>query len=501
MTTARRREEPHILRPTEGRVPPHDLDAEGAVLSAVLLSPTSFDEVQEFLSADHFYSDANRRVFEAIFELHERGTPIDGVTVASYLKSRERLQQIGGTAYLAQLTNATPSVANVVAHARTVREKWRLRQVIGHCQRVAAEGYGDCGEVQEFIDGAEQVLFDIGRIPESSTVRPITDAIRTAFDLITEAQRRGGDVTGVPTGFIDLDRKTSGMHPGELYVIAGRPGMGKTAFVLNLAVNAARSHQVEVEGGVEASVEEPGWGVGFFSLEMPTEQLAARLLASESRVDVSKIRNGNLTEQDWNQLTEGASLLSRLPIWLDDTPALTLLDLRAKVRRLKAELEREGGRRAKGLGLIVIDYLQLMQGRKDAGSREQEISELSRGLKGLSKEMGVPVIALSQLNRAVETRSTKDKRPQLSDLRESGAIEQDADAILFIYREHYYQKDDDQAKGKAEVIIAKQRNGPTGTVEVRFSDEFARFENLARQEDDIDQLDDYVDDAMGSFGM
>ena len=489
------------LRPTEGRVPPHDLDAEAAVLSAVLLSPTSFDEVQEFLNADHFYSDANRRVFEAIFELHERGTPIDGVTVASYLKSRERLQQIGGVSYLAQLTNATPSVANVVAHARTVREKWRLRQVIGHCQRVAAEGYGDCGDVQDFIDGAEQVLFDIGRVPESSTVRPVNEAIKTAFDLISDAERRGGEVTGVPSGFIDLDRKTSGMHPGELYVIAGRPGMGKTAFVLNLAVNAARPRQIAVEGGVEASVEEPGWGVGFFSLEMPTEQLAARLLASESHVDVSKIRNGNLTPQDWNNLTEGASLLSRLPIWLDDTPALTLLDLRAKVRRLQAEIEREGGRRAKGLGLIVIDYLQLMQGRKDAGNREQEISELSRGLKALSKEMNTPVIALSQLNRAVETRSTKDRRPQLSDLRESGAIEQDADAILFIYREHYYQKDDDQARGKAEVIIAKQRNGPTGTVEVRFSDEYARFENLAREEDDIDQLDDYVDDSMSSFQM
>lgn len=495
---ARRNEPPPELKPVGGRVPPSDLDAEAAVLSAVLLHSEAFDDVQEVLRAEHFYSEANRRIFEAVLELHNAARPVDVVSVAGWLRDRERLAQIGGTPYLAQLTDATPAVAHVNAHARVIREKWRLRQLIAVCQRAATEGYGDCGEVQRFIDQTEQAVFDIARIPEGSTIVAVKDAIHGAFKIITDAAKRGGGITGVPTGFAQLDRKCSGLHAGDLYIVAARPGMGKTAFVLNMAVNIAKPRQAEPSDSSdpfgEAAVEEPGYGVAFFSLEMPREQLAARLLAGEARVDVSRIRSGELRREDWNKLTDAAARLGRLPIWLDDTPALTLLDLRAKIRRLQAELKREGEGRpvAQKLGLVAIDYLQLMQGRRDAGSREQEISELSRGLKQLAKEMDVPVLALSQLNRAVETRTSKDKRPQLSDLRESGAIEQDADAILFIYRDDYYFKDSPD-KGTAEIIISKQRNGPTGKVMTKFTPEYTRFDNMAPEEYEFDELDGFED--------
>ena len=491
----RRDQAPPQLQPIAGRIPPSDLDAEATVLSAILLSAEGFDRVQEILAPEHFYADANRRIYEAVVELVTAGRPVDAVSVAGWLRDRGRLQQVGGTPYLVQLVDATPAVANADAHARVIREKWRLRQLISTCQRFAAEGYGDCGEVQEFIDHAEQAVFEIARIPEGTTVVPVRDAIHGAFQILAEAARRGGKITGIATGFSLLDKKIAGLHNGDLYIVAGRPGMGKTAFVLNMAVNVAKPRKVEVTdpaAAFDAPVEEPGYGVAFFSLEMPREQLASRLLACEARVDVSRIRSGELRREDWNKLTESASRLSRLPIWLDDTPALTLLDLRAKIRRLQAELKRGGSEDApaQGLGLVVIDYLQLMQGRRDAGSREQEISELSRGLKQLSKEMEVPVLALSQLNRSVETRTTKDKRPQLSDLRESGAIEQDADTIMFIYRDEYYFKDSPD-KGIAEIIIAKQRNGPTGSIKTKFTSEYTRFDNLAAGEYDFDDFDNF----------
>ena len=494
----RSRPEPTELRPAAGRVPPNDLDMEGAVLSAILLSTEAFDQAYEFLRAEHFYSDANRRIYEAIIELHQAGRPVDVVSVAGWLRDRERLGQIGGTPYLAQLTDATPAVAHVEAHARVVREKWRLRQLIATCQKFAAEGYGDCGEVQGFIDHAEQAVFDIARIPEKTNVRPVKEAIVGAFDILVAAAKRGAGITGIPTGFTKIDRKCAGLHNGDLYIVAGRPGMGKTAFVLNIAVNVAMTRRIttgEEDRPLGAEVvEQPGYGVGFFSLEMPREQLASRLLASEARVDASRIRTGMIRNEDWNKLTDAAARLGRLPVWLDDTPALTLLDLRAKVRRLKADIQRGGADlpAAERLGLVVVDYLQLMQGRRDTGSREQEISELSRGLKQLAKEMEVPVLALSQLNRGVETRTTKDKRPQLSDLRESGAIEQDADTILFIYRDEYYFPESED-KGIAEIIIAKQRNGPTGKVKVRFAPEFTRFDNLAEEDYEFDEFDEFED--------
>ncbi len=488
------------LGPLVGRVPPNDLDAEAAVLSAVLLSSDAFDEVQEILRPEHCYSHANRLLLEAVFELQANGRPVDMVAVAGWLRDHGKLGQVGGTPYIAQLVDATPAVAHVEAHARTIREKWRLRRLIQACQRFAAEGYGECGEVQAFIDQAEQAVFDIARIPEGTTVVPVKSAIVDAFRILTAASQRGGGISGVPTGFTELDRKTSGMHKGDLFIVAGRPGMGKTALVLNMAVNVARPRRValgdQADPFGEAPVEAPGLGVAYFSLEMPKEQLAARLLAAEARVDLSRIRSGQPRTEDWNKLTEAAARLGRMPLWIDDTPALTLLDLRAKVRRLTAELKRgtsEGG--AEELGLVVIDYLQLMQGRRDAASREQEISELSRGLKQLAKEMGVPVMALSQLNRSVETRTTKDKRPQLSDLRESGAIEQDADTILFIYRDEYYFREESVDRGIAEIIIAKQRNGPTGIVKTKFSSECTRFDNLTSGE--YDEFDDYADGAPG----
>jgi replicative DNA helicase len=486
------------LAPSGGRVPPNELDAEAAVLSAVLLDADAFDRVQELLSPEHFYADANRRIYEAVLDLKSMsGQPVDILSVAAWLRDRNRLAQIGGTPYLAQLADATPAVAHVENHARLIREKWRLRQLISTCQRVTAEGYAGCEDVQSFIDSAEQAVFDIARVPAHSNMVSAKDAIHKAFDILTETARRGGGVTGIESGFRELDRMCSGLHRGDLYIVAGRPGMGKTSFVMNLAVNVAAPRGAaadESPATFDAPIEQPGYGVLFCSLEMPKEQLAARLLASEARVDMSNIRSGRIPREDWSKLTDAAARLSKLPLWIDDTPALTLLDLRAKIRRLQAEISRGDSLvKAQGLGLVAVDYLQLMQGRRDAGSREQEISELSRGLKQLAKEMSVPVVALSQLNRAVETRTTKDKRPQLSDLRESGAIEQDADAIFFIYRDYYYFKENADKRHIAEIIVAKQRNGPTGHFDTRFTEAYTRFDNLANEEYNFDEVDQFAD--------
>ena len=476
-----------------GRVPAHNLDAEGAVLSALLLSPDQLEDVNGWLKPEHFYSDANGRIFDAVLALSSSVPPIpvDSTNVATFLRDREKLAQIGGVAYLMQLADATPAVAHVASHAQTVYEKWRLRAVISTCQRVAAEGYGDVGVVQEFIDGCEQDIYQLARTAQSTSVQPINQVLRAAFQQITAAAERGGRITGVSTGYEKLDGKTAGLHKGDLTIIAARPGMGKTSFALNLGVNVASpiANRYQDPDGQWQDEQRSGLGVIVFSLEMPREQLAARMACSEGRVDVGKLRQGMLQPDDWRRLTEAAQYLSSLPIWIDDTSALGILELRAKVRRIQAEYNREAiaadpsrGVKAQAerrVGLVVVDYLQLMKGRDGVNNREQEISEISRGLKQLAKELGVPVIALSQLNRAVETRSTKDKRPQLSDLRESGAIEQDADTIMFIYRDEYYNPETTNAKGIAELIIAKQRNGPTGKVMTRFTASCTRFDNLA----------------------
>jgi replicative DNA helicase len=468
-----------------GRVPPHDLDAEAAVLSAILLNRDALDRVLEILKPEHFYSEANGRIYMGAQELASSGTPIDIVSVASWLRDREWLQHIGGPSYLAEMADATPAVSHVTAHAKVVYEKWRVRQLIATCQRVAAEGYGDVGTVQEFIDGAEQAVYELARTAQSNSAQPLAHVLKAAFEQITAAAERGDRITGISTGYEKLDGKTAGLHDGDLMIVAARPGMGKTSFVLNLAVNVASPRAVSMpgpgEGGHGIEKHEPGYGVCVFSLEMPREQLATRMVCSEGRVDLGRLRQGFLQPDDWRRLTEAASYLSSLPVWIDDTPALGILELRAKVRRIQAEYNRPGtpGAGERRVGLVVVDYLQLMKGRDGVNSREQEISEISRGLKALAKELRVPVIALSQLNRAVETRTTKDKRPQLSDLRESGAIEQDADTIIFIYRDEYYNAETTNSKGIAELIIAKQRNGPTGKVLVRFAASCTRFDNLA----------------------
>ncbi len=391
-------------------MPPHDLDAEAAVLSAVMVDPLALDKVNEFLKPEYFYSEAHRRVFEACVDLSAEGKPVDVVQVATWLRDHERLAQVGGMAYLTEVLNAAPAVANVAAYGKTIHEKWRVRQLVLTCQRVTAQGYAGYGEAQLFIDSAEQAVYDIARTRESSSVHKLRDVMHETFQRITKATARGARIIGISTGFDRYDRLTSGLHDGELTIVAARPGMGKTSFVLNVAANVASPQQLESARDPNERWEEPGYGVVFFSLEMPREQIVNRMLCSEARVDVSRVRTGMLTPSDWSKLTQAAAHLANLNIWVDDSAALSILELRSKVRRLQAEFDRvdEGtSEKTQRIGLVVVDYLQLMRGREGAASREQEISEISRGLKRLAKELNLPVIALSQLNRAVETRGRR----------------------------------------------------------------------------------------------
>jgi replicative DNA helicase len=437
-----------------GRVPPHDLNAERAVLGGVLLENDALNTVTGLpLRAADFYKDAHALIYEAVLELFGEGQPVDTVTLRERLSTSGRLARVGGDEYLLSLTDTIPTVANIEAHARIVQEKAVVRRVITAAYEIAARGYGDYGAAEQFLDEAERAVFEVAKDRLRSPYEHINDVVLRTFEEITAAAERKEHITGLPSGFRHLDWYTAGMHPGDLIICAGRPGMGKTAFAMNVAINACRARNA---------------GVVVFSLEMPKEQLARRLLCSEAGVDGNRLRSGRLTRDDWAPLTRAAGELSELPMWMDDTPGLTIMELRAKARRLKVD---------KGLSLIVIDYLQLMRSGTRSESREQEISEISRSLKGLAKELSLPVIALSQLNRGVENRGNKDKRPQLSDLRESGAIEQDADTILFIYRDEVYNPESTE-KGVAEIIIGKQRAGPTGTVRCAFKREYTRFENL-----------------------
>jgi replicative DNA helicase len=430
------------------------------VLGGILLENQALDVVLELpLSAEDFYSDGHSRIFESMQELYQSGQPVDTVTLRERLSTGNRLQMVGGDDYLLSLTNTIPTVSNIEAHAKIVREKAIVRRLIVACHETAARGYGDYGKMEEFLDEAERAVFSVAKHRLRSPYEPIKEVVIRTFEAITQAAQLKQHITGLPTGFARLDKMTAGMHPGDLIIVAGRPGMGKTAFALNLALNACVARKV---------------ATAFFSLEMPKEQLANRLLCSEARVDAGKLRTGYLGRDDWPKLTQAAGSLSDLPIWLDDTPGLTLMELRAKTRRLKAEHD---------LGLIVIDYLQLMRAGIRTDSREQEISEISRSLKGMAKELRLPVVALSQLNRGVESRGNKDKRPQLSDLRESGAIEQDADTIMFIYRDEVYNPESTE-KNVAEIIVGKQRAGPTGTVKCMFHREYTRFENMEDEHGD-----------------
>lgn len=467
------------MKNVNGRVPPHDLDAEAAVLSAILLSREALDRVLEILKPEHFYSDANGRIYETAQALLLAGTPIDIVSVASYLRDRERLGQVGGSPYLAQLADATPAVAHVAAHASTVVEKWRLRTLIATCQRIAAEGYGDVGSVQEFIDGAEQDIFAIATAERKDTSASIGTLAREAIVAAAKVADKGDRIAGTATGFDRLDAVTSGMHPGELWIVAARPGFGKTSLAIGMGVNVAVPRTLRCPDGEDRQISDSG--VCLFSQEMPNRQVGTRVVCAEGRVDVSKTRQGFLQPDDWRRMYETSQWLDGLPMWSDDKAGLTLLDLRAKVRRRMAEFNRDATATMpeRRVRLVIVDYIQLMRGVGRSQNREQEVAEISRGLKEMAKELGVTVLALAQLNRAVETRGSKDKRPQLSDLRDSGQIEQDADTIIFIYRDEMYAKDSD-AKGIAELLIAKQRNGPApARAVVRFNASCTRFDNLA----------------------
>jgi replicative DNA helicase len=458
-----------------------------------MLERDALDRVLEILKPEHFYSDANRRIFTACVELASSYSPVDITTVAAWLRSREWINQIGGPPYLVQLVDATPSVAHVVAHAQVVHEKWRVRQLIGACQRIAAEGYGDVGNVVEFIDGAEQSVYFIAHDKRAEeTGQTITQILKTVFENIQKIAESGQKMSGYPSGFDAYDAKAAGIHDCEFRIIAGRPSMGKTALAMNEAVNVAspKSEMITMPDGETTELVSFGRGVIICSLEMPKEQLVIRMLCGEARVELNKIRMGMLQPEDWRRLSEAAQFLSTLPIWINDKPGMTLLEIRAMVRRIQAEWNRVGseGQQARRIGVVYIDYLQLMKGRGGNMNREQEVSEISRGLKGLAKECKVNVTALSQLNRAVETRSKGGKggRPVMSDLRESGSLEQDADVIMFIYRDEYYNAETTKLKGIAEVNIAKQRQGETGRIYLRFTGQYTRFDNLAPGEQVFD---------------
>ncbi len=427
------------------------------MLGGILLENQAMNVVVETLSVEDFYSEANAKIFEAMTELFRRGQPVDQITLREVLVHSGKLASIGGDEYLLSLSNTIPSVSNIQAHARIIREKSVVRALVRVCHEVASRGYGDYGPIDEFLDQSESTIFAVGRERARNPYEHVKDVVMRTFQEIHETANRGEAITGLPTGYKQLDKMTAGMHPGDLIVVAGRPGMGKTSFALNVAHHAC------------AKSKRP---VAVFSLEMPKGQLVRRLLGSEARVDGNRIRTGQLQKDDWPKLADAAGTLSEMPIWIDDTPAITMLELRAKARRLKSEV---------GLSLIVVDYLQLMRSGSRNDSREQEISEISRSLKALAKELEMPVMALSQLNRGVESRGVKDKRPLLSDLRESGAIEQDADTIWFIYRDEVYNQDSDD-RGIAEIIVGKQRAGPTGTCRVRFFNEYTRFDDLAESD-------------------
>lgn len=435
------------------RVPPQHVEAEEFVLGAILLDNQALNKVLEVLSPTAWYREGHRKIFQAMIELSETNEAIDQITVCEQLRRRNELEQVGGAAYLAQLVAQVPTAANVRHHAKIVQEKALLRNLITVATDIVASGYQDAEKVDDLIDQAERKIFELAERRMRQSFVPVRSIVKSTFEMIERLYERKEMVTGVPTGFVDLDKMTAGLQPSDLIILAGRPSMGKTALALNMAQHAAIKCN-------EA--------VAIFSLEMSKEQLVLRMLCSEARVDAHKLRSGFLAREDWRKLTDAAGRLSDAKIFIDDTPGMTVLEMRAKARRLKAEHR---------LALVIVDYLQLMRGRGGADNREQEISDISRSLKGLAKELSVPVIALSQLSRAVETRGG-DKKPQLSDLRESGAIEQDADVVMFVFREEVYRQDESN-RGVAEILVRKQRNGPTGEVLLTFLDRYTKFEDAS----------------------
>ena len=441
------------------RVPPQNIEAEQSVLGAILLDNDAINQALEIVTAEDFYRESHREIFRAMVALIEHLQPVDAITLTDALRTRGVLEAIGGAAYIAELAAGVPTAANVAHYARIVREKAVLRGLASVATEIASGAYDSPTNVDEFLDESEHKIFEISERRIRQSFHSMNELTRESLKLIEQLYEKKELVTGVPTGFLDLDRLTAGLQPADLVIIAARPSMGKTALALNIAAYAA----------IEA---EPRIGVAFFSLEMSKEQLVLRLLCSEGRVDSSKTRAGFLGERDFPKLAQAAARLSEAPIFIDDSSDTSPIVLKAKCRRLMRE-------RNSNLGLIIVDYLQLMRSARPGESREKEIAEISRSLKGLAKELRVPVIALSQLNRQVETRP--DRRPLLADLRESGAIEQDADVIAFVYRDEMYHRDSKEP-GVAEIIIAKQRNGPTGTAKLTYLNQYTRFENYAPED-------------------
>ena len=443
---------PEVATAAPERTLPHNLEAEKSVLGAILIHNEAFNHAAELIDSRDFFRDAHRRIFDKMVALSERNDPIDLVTLKEELRRAGELEEVGGPAYIASLADGVPRSANVEHYARIVKEKSTLRNLIHSANRILAEAYHAEDDADLILDGAEKAIFEIAedRVREGFT--PLRDLVQGSFATIEKLQEQRNAVTGVGSGFADLDEITAGFQPSDMIILAARPAMGKTSFVLNVAQNAAKK----------------GSTVGIFSLEMSKEQLFLRLLTSEAMIDAHRFRTGYLTEKDYGKLSHALGVLAELPIFIDDTPGIGLLEMRAKCRRLAS---------AHTLDMIIIDYIQLMQGRGRFESRQQELTAISRSVKILAKELSVPIIALSQLSRAPESRT--DHRPQLSDLRESGALEQDADLVMFIYRAEVYDKDQTKPEdlGTAEIIIGKHRNGPIGSVRLTFLNQFTKFEN------------------------
>lgn len=440
------------LNESPERLPPQNLEAERSTLGSMLLDRDAIGRVFELLNEEAFYHDGHRRIFRAILDLYDRNEPVDYITLTDQLTRGGDLEAVGGAAYLTRLTDAVPTAAHAEHYARIVKEKFILRNLIRTSTEVISRCYAAEEDADHLLDSAEKSIFDLAQSRQRGQVLKIKDVIHDAMELVENLSKRETHITGVPTGFPDLDELTSGFQRGELVILAARPSMGKTAFCLNIAGNAA----------LEAKVP-----VGIFSLEMSAESLVTRMLCAEARVRLQAVRAGRLGEGDLGHLSMAAGRLFDASVFIDDSPSLNVLELRSKARRLKAEHD---------IGMVIVDYIQMMTGVGRQDNRQQEIASISRSLKSLAKELHTPVVVLSQLSRAPEARG--DRRPQLSDLRESGAIEQDADVVLFIYREAYYEKDKKDDK-TAELIVAKQRNGPTGTVKLIFNQEYTRFDSLS----------------------
>ncbi len=450
--------EPHNQQPSSSyRVPPQNLEAEQCVLGSILLQQGVLVKAVELLTPEDFYRESHKNIYSSMLGLFDKNEPQDLITVTNHLKNSGKLDEIGGPAYLATLTDVVPLASNIAYYAKIVRDKSILRRLIQTSTEIAGRCYEEQDDLDSLLDETEQTIFEISRSKSSQSFQPMKTIINSTFKAVESLFERKELVTGISTGYDEFDRKTAGLQASDLIILAARPSMGKTALAMNIVQNAA----------IESKVP-----VAVFSLEMSNEQLGMRMLCSVSRVDSHRLRTGFLKDQDWPKLTRAAGILQESAIFIDDTASISVLEMRAKARRLKTE---------HNIGLVVVDYLQLMRGRSSTERREQEISEISRSLKAMAKELHVPVLALSQLNRSLENRP--NKRPQLSDLRESGAIEQDADVICFIYRDEVYNKSEDNPKkGIAEIIIGKQRNGPTGTIELAFISEITTFESLVRPE-------------------